>query len=195
MTTLEHIEIIREPNPTRAMDPGKFIVWLFMVAIVMIFAGLTSAYIVREGDGNWLRFNLPGIFKMTSVIILASSGTLYLAYRSAKKDNIKNLRIFLTVTAVLGILFLAGQYYSWVQLVNQDVFLVGNPAGSFIYILTGLHGLHLVSGLVFLLVVLAGAFKYRIHSRNLTTLEMCSTYWHFLGGLWIYLYLFLNLYH
>ncbi len=195
MNAVEQIEIVRDSNPTRAVNPKKFIVWLFIVAIVMLFAGLTSAYIVRQADGNWLHFKLPSVFWLTSAIILMSSASMHMAYRSAKNDNIRNIRSFLSITMVLGLMFLAGQYYSWVQLVHEDVFLVGNPSGSFLYILTGLHGLHLVSGLIFLLIMLVASFQYKVHSKNLVSLEMCATYWHFLGGLWIYLFIFLNIYH
>ncbi len=195
MSTLEHVEIIREPNPTRSVNPRKFIVWLFIVAIVMLFAGLTSAYIVRQGDGNWLKFKLPSVFWLTSGIIVLSSVTMQMAYRAAKKDNLERIKLFLSATFILGILFLAGQYYSWVQLVHEDVFLVGNPSGSFLYILTGLHGLHIVSGLIFLLIMLVASYRFKVHSKNLVSMEMCSTYWHFLGGLWIYLFIFLNIYH
>ena len=195
MSTVQHIEIVRDQGTAQAVHPKKFIVWLFIVSIVMLFAGLTSAYIVRQADGNWVRFNLPSVFWVTSGLIVLSSFTMQMAYRSAAKNNLKNLKLFITATMVLGLLFLAGQYYSWVQLVHQDVFLVGNPSGSFIYILTGLHGAHLVSGLVFLLAVLIASFKYKVHSKNLVSIEMCSTYWHFLGGLWIYLFIFLNIYH
>ena len=195
MNAVEQIELIREPGSTRSVNPRKFIVWLFIVTIVMLFAGLTSAYIVRQADGNWLRFKLPSVFWITSGIILLSSLSLQLAYQAAKKDNLSGIKIFLSITMILGILFLAGQYYSWVQLVNQDVFLVGNPSGSFIYILTGLHGLHLVSGLIFLLIMLIASFKFQVHSKNMVSMEMCLTYWHFLGGLWIYLFIFLNIYH
>lgn len=195
MNIAENIEIIRDPATARSVNPRKFLVWMFIVSIVMLFAGLTSAYIVRQADGNWLHFDLPSVFWITSGIILVSSFTMQMAYRSAKKDNLGRIKIFLGLTMILGILFLAGQYYSWVQLVNEDVFLVGNPSGSFLYILTGLHGLHLVSGLVFLLIMLIGSFRYKVHSRNTVSLEMCTTYWHFLGGLWIYLFIFLNIYH
>jgi cytochrome c oxidase subunit III len=195
MSTVQSIEIIREQGTARAVHPRKFIVWLFIVAIVMLFAGLTSAYIVRQADGNWLRFQLPSAFRLTSVVIILSSLTMQLAFRAARKDNLRNLKIFISATMILGIVFLAGQYYSWVQLVRQDVFLVGNPSGSFIYVLTGLHGIHLISGLVFLLLVLIASFNYKVHSKNMVSIEMCATYWHFLGGLWIYLFIFLNIYH
>ena len=91
----------------------------------------------------------------------------------------------------MAIAFFYMQYLSWVKLVAQDVFLVGNPSGSFVYIFSGLHLAHLIGGLVFLLVVFLDTMNYKVHSKSMLAIEMCTTYWHFLGGLWIYLYLFL----
>jgi cytochrome c oxidase subunit 3 len=194
MNAVQNIEIT-EPRATRSVNPRKFIVWLFIVSIVMLFASLTSAYIVRQSDGNWLKFRLPDIFRITTGIIILSSVTMQMAYRSAKRDELGRIKIFLSVTMALGLLFLAGQYYSWVQLVSQDVFFAGNPAGSFVYVFTGLHAIHLLSGLIFLMIMLGGSFSYKVHSKNLVSMEMCATYWHFLGGLWVYLFIFLNLYN
>ncbi|AFL86270.1 heme/copper-type cytochrome/quinol oxidase, subunit 3 [Belliella baltica DSM 15883] len=178
-----------------AMHPKKFSLWLFMVTVVMIFAGLTSAYIVRQSEGNWLEFDLPSVFYWTSGIIVLSSVFLHWAYLSAKKDNLISLRIGITMASILGIAFLIGQWYSFVALVDMDVYLVGNPAGSFLYIFTGLHGLHLVSGVIFLIIVLISSFRYKVHSQSMVSMEMCVTYWHFLGALWLYLFTFMLLNH
>lgn len=178
-----------------AMHPKKFAMWLFIVSVVMAFAGLTSAYIVRQSEGNWLEFDLPAIFWVTSGIIVASSVCMHWAIRSAKRDLLDQLKVALGATTALGIVFLIGQWYSWVALVNMDVYFVGNPAGSFLYILTGLHALHLISGVIFLIIVLISSFRFRIHSKSLTQLEICATYWHFLGGLWLYLFMFLQFNH
>jgi cytochrome c oxidase subunit 3 len=189
---LSYIEGAEQPI---AMHPKKFALWLFMVTVVMIFAALTSAYIVRQSEGNWLEYELPDIFWYTSGIIVLSSITLHWAYLSAKRDNIAQLRLGMVLTTVLGIAFLVGQWYSWVALVNRDVFFVGNPAGSFLYVFTGLHGLHLISGVIFLIIVLISSFSYKVHSKQMTTMEMCATFWHFLGGLWLYLFMFMLLNH
>lgn len=178
-----------------AMHPKKFSLWLFMVTVVMVFAGLTSAYIVRQSEGNWLEFDLPSVFYYTSGIIILSSISLHWAYLSAKKDNLMQLRIGMLITSFLGIVFLVGQWYSFVALVDMDVYLVGNPSGSFLYIFTGLHGLHLVSGVIFLIIVLISSFRYKVHSQSMVSMEMCVTYWHFLGGLWLYLFTFMLLNH
>lgn len=180
------------PKPTLAMHPKKFALWLFIVSIVMLFAALTSAYIVKQADGNWLSFELPSIFVINTLIIAASSGTMHLAYLAAKKDVLDRVKWLLLGTIVLGVMFLVGQYISWAELVKSNVYFVSNYAsGSFIYVFTGLHGLHLVSGLVFLLVTFISSLRLKIHSKRLVQIEMCMTYWHFLGALWLYLYFFL----
>ncbi|WP_215223178.1 cytochrome c oxidase subunit 3 [Echinicola shivajiensis] len=178
-----------------AMHPKKFALWLFIVSVVMIFAALTSAFIVRQGEGNWLDYSLPEVLWFTSAVILLSSASMHWAYVSAKNDQIGNLKIALTITTVLGLTFLVGQWFSWEALVERDVYFVGNPAGSFMYVLTGLHAAHLISGVIFLIIVLISSYRYKIHSQRMNTMEMCATYWHFLGGLWIYLFVFLLLNH
>ena len=175
------------------MHPKKFIVWLFIVSIVMIFASLTSAYMVKQSDGNWLIFELPNVFLYSSVVVFISSITMQYAYWSAKRDNLTPLKVSLAATVVLAVAFVLLQLKAWGELVDSNVFFVGNPAGSFVYVLTGLHAIHLIVGVVFLIIVLISAFNYKVHSKSLVQLEMCATFWHFLSGLWIYLYLFLML--
>jgi cytochrome c oxidase subunit 3 len=120
---------------------------------------------------------------------------MQLAYRAAKKDNFKSLKVYMVITAVFAISFLVGQYLSWGDLVAIDVYFVGNPAGSFLYVLTGMHAFHLITGVIFILIMLFSAFKFNVHSKNMVKMEMCTTYWHFLDGLWLYLYIFLLLNH
>jgi cytochrome c oxidase subunit 3 len=189
---LKYIDIVEQPI---SMHPKKFALWLFLVTVVMIFAALTSAYIVRQAEGNWLEYELPEIFWVTSGIVILSSISLQVAYFAAKKDNFLGLRIGMVATVLLGIGFLVGQWYSWVALVDREVFFVGNPSGSFLYVFTGLHAVHLISGVIFLIIVLISTFRDKVHSQALNTLEMAITYWHFLGGLWLYLFLFLLLNH
>lgn len=177
----------------KSMHPKKFAMWLFLITITMIFVSLTSAYIVKRAEGNWLMFEFPSLFQWTTALIIISSVTMQLAYYFAKKNDLTKLRISLAGTGLLALAFIIGQFMSWEQLVNQDVFFVGNPAGSFIYVFTGLHVAHLVGGVIFLIIVLINAFRYKVHSKSMVQIEMCATYWHFLGGLWLYLYLFLIL--
>ncbi|MEQ8424440.1 MAG: cytochrome c oxidase subunit 3 [Cyclobacteriaceae bacterium] len=186
-------KIVEEPKKPLAMHPKKFAMWLFVASVGMLFASLTSAYIVRQAEGNWLYFNLPATLYWTTGVILLSSVTMQLAYGSAKKDQLERLKSLVTVTMILGLIFLGGQVIAWKELVLNNVYFVGNPSGSFLYVLTGLHGLHIVSAIIYLALVLVAAYRFKIHSRSLAMIEMCTTYWHFLGGLWLYLFIFLLL--
>jgi cytochrome c oxidase subunit 3 len=187
------IRIVEEANHPMAMHPKKFALWIFIASVIMIFAALTSAYMVRQADGNWMIFELPNSFWITSAIILVSSGTMHWAYLSAKRDNVEQTKIAISITTGLGFTFLIGQFMAWGDLVARNVYFVGNPSGSFVYVLSGLHGMHIIGGVVFLLIVLIATFRFRVHSRSLAQIEMCATYWHFLDGLWLYLFVFLLL--
>jgi cytochrome c oxidase subunit 3 len=195
MNTKTSQQVINFPVATLSMHPKKFAMWLFIVSVVMIFASLTSAYIVRESEGNWLEFSIPDLMYISTGIILLSSISMHWAFAAARKDQLESMKLALAITTVLGLGFLVTQWLSWGSLVESGVYFVGNPAGSFIYVLSGLHGFHLVSALIFLLVVLYKSFKYKVHSRKMLSMEMCTTYWHFLDGLWIYLFIFLVLNH
>jgi len=174
-----------------SMHPKKFALWLFIMSVVMIFAALTSAYIVRQSEGDWFVFELPTMFYWSSLVITLSSASMHWGVLSAQKDEFGKLKAAISLTTLLGILFLVMQYIGWGQLVDMNVYFVGNPSGSFVYVLSGLHGVHLISGLIFLLIVLVASFRFKVHAKSLTRLEMCATYWHFLGGLWLYLFVFL----
>lgn len=180
-----------EAQAPRSVNPKIFTMWLFIVSIVMLFAAFTSAYLVRKAEGNWVEFKLPDLFYYSTGVLMASSISMHAALIAAKKDQFNALRLSISITFVLGLVFLAMQYYGWAQLVEMNVYFVGNPSGSFVYVFSGLHGLHLISGLVVLLVALVAAFRLRINAKALTQIKICSTYWHFLDALWVYLFLFL----
>jgi len=190
---MSEIKIVEEPKQPLTMHPRKFGMWLFMVTVFMVFAALSSAYIVRRAEGNWAFFELPALFWINTIVILISSATLHWAYLSAKKDNLESVKIATIITAVLGIAFMVGQYLAWSELVKNSIHLVGNPSGSFVYIISGLHGAHVLGGVIYLLILLNSTQNARVHSKSLNQIEMCATYWHFLGGLWLYLFVFLLL--
>lgn len=185
------LTIQREPEATLSVDPKKFILWLFIVSIVMLFASQTSAYLVRRAEGNWVEFTMPVIFWYSTVVLLMSSISMQWAYHSAKKDNFTSLKIAISVTFVLGLIFLGMQFQGWREMVDMKVFFVGNPSGSFLYVFTGLHGFHLISGLLVLIAALVSAFRFNVHAKSLRRIEICATYWHFLDILWVYLFFFL----
>ena len=173
------------------MNTFKILLWLSMVSMVMMFAGLTSGYIVRQAESNWFVFELPSIFYLSTAFIMLSSGSMYWALASAKKDNKQGLRIGLIITLGLGLAFTFTQFAAWSVLVKEGVFFTGNPSGSFLYVLTGLHLVHLAGGMIYLLYVTTGAIQGKYHSGNLLPLELCSIFWHFLDELWLYLFIFL----
>lgn len=195
MNGVSNVALVEEPEETLSINPKKFILWLFVVSIIMLFAAMTSAYLVRRAEGNWLEYDVPPIFMYSSLVLAASSLTMHWAYLSAKKDNFNRLRTAITLTFALGVIFLYMQFQGWVALVNQKVFFVGNPAGSFMYVFTGLHGFHLISGLIVLVFALVAAFRLRIHAKSLNQIEIAAAYWHFLDILWLYLFFFLVYFH
>ena len=121
--------------------------------------------------------------------------TAQLAYRAGKQDNLGALKTYLSLSVILGVIFLITQVYSWGALIDNDVYFVGNPSGTFLYVIMGVHGLHLISGIIYLLIVLVRSFRYKVHSKNLLHLGLSVSYWHFLDGLWLYLFIFLLLNH
>ncbi len=180
-----------EPEPTLSMPPKRFALWLFIVSIIMIFASMTSAYIVRKAEGNWQDFELPGVLWLSTAVLVVSSFTVQMAWNAAKKDELGQVKAWMFVTFALGLVFLYLQWESWVRLVQINVYLVGNPSGSFLYVLTGLHAFHLITGLVYLAITTVKAYRYKIHSQNLIEIEVPAIYWHFLDVLWILLFGFL----
>jgi len=189
---IKELHLEKESKMT-AINTKKFVLWLFIVSIIMLFGAFTSAYMVKKASGEWLIINMPSIFYFNSIVILLSSLTMHMSLVFARRNNIKALQAGLVITMILGVAFLAGQFVGWENLVAGNIYFVGNPSGSFVYVFTGVHGFHIVSGLVFLSIVLVSAFKYKIHSKNTLRIEMCATYWHFLDGLWLYLFIFLLL--
>lgn len=190
-----------KPSPTYKQDlkearkkTAKPLLWLGIVSIVMLFAGLTSAYIVRADNGNWLLFNLPDMFYISTAIILTSSITLFATLQAAKKSNYGMTTMGLLITLILGIAFCFTQFAGWSELFHKGIVPAGkysNASGSFLYVLTGLHLAHLAGGLIALTITLINSLRKKYHAGNLLGLELCSIYWHFLDILWVYLFLFL----
>ncbi|MBG8555397.1 cytochrome c oxidase subunit 3 [Hymenobacter guriensis] len=191
-------ETLTNKEPGTGLHPARLVLWLMIISIFMIFAAYTSAYIVRREEGNWLEFELPASMLINTVLILLSSATVQWAYFAARKDELNQVKLGLGLTLLLGAAFLVGQWQVWAELVRNKIHFGGvdaNPSGSFLYVLMGVHAFHLVTGLIFLLKVLRKSFNYQVHSRQMLSIGNVTIYWHFLGGLWLYLYLFLLLNH
>ena len=179
------------------IHPKKFALWAACASIVMMFTAFTSAYIVRQAAGNWLEFKLPSIFLASTIIIIISSIMLQLAYRAFLNQKTSTYRSFLTISTVLGLVFIALQYQGWLDMQAIGVELVGNPSGSFIYVISGVHAAHVIGGLAALAVALLHAFSlpHKVTPARKLRFELTLTYWHFVDALWVYLFVFFILNH
>jgi cytochrome c oxidase subunit 3 len=173
------------------VHPLRFLMYLYIGTVIMIFAALTSAYLVRQAEGNWRVFEMPAVFYFSTVVIAVSSVTMHRAVVAARKNEIGMLKAMLWITSLLGILFLVSQFIGYQELVASGVYLVGNPSESFFYVITGVHALHLVGAMIALLIMVIRALMLRIHAENYLGLELTAIFWHALDLLWIYLFLFL----
>ena len=175
--------------PQRAYITGMFIA---LAGILMFFMAFVSAYIVRKDMPNsaWIPLQVPRILWLNTLILIASSFTLARAYsRFSAKDD-EGFRHWWATTTFLGILFVAGQILAWRQLAAQGLFLATNPSSSFFYVFTGAHGVHLLGGILALLYV---QFRATRKVQRGTAIEVVSMYWHFMDGLWVFLFLLLYL--
>ncbi len=185
-----------ENKRMRRIHPQKFALWLAMASIVMMFGAFTSAYIVKHAAGNWLDFRLPDIFFLSTMVLLISSITLESSYRSFVKGNEKAYKLLLIATGILGISFVALQYMGWNELFSIGIDLKGNPSGSFLYLITGVHAAHIIGGVTALTVACIHAFtlKFKVTDQRKHRFQLVVQYWHFVDLLWIYLLLFLLFY-
>jgi cytochrome c oxidase subunit 3 len=189
----------------KKIHPHKFALWVAMGSILMMFAGLTSAYVVKKSAGNWRNYELPPIFWASTVAIMASSVTIWLALRAFRNREMPKYRVLVTTTLALGVLFGVLQYLGFLELYSQPQQVImngaaetgyapvrvdGNPSESFLFIISGLHLLHIAGGIVALAIVFFRAFRKRVKTYSSTGLEIVSSYWHFVDLLWIYLFLF-----
>jgi cytochrome c oxidase subunit III len=164
--------------------------WLFIFAVTMMFAGLTSTIVVRQSAGlDWVHTYVPPVLYFNTLILLASSVTFELARRSGKRNLVRNTAA-LYATVGLGMLFVIGQAVAWKTLVSRGVYLASNPSSSTFYLLTAVHGLHLLGGVVVLAYI-----AMRMHSMNAPRFRSCigaaALYWHFMSVLWLYVLLLL----
>jgi cytochrome c oxidase subunit 3 len=174
----------------KKIHPQKFAMYLAMASITMMFAGFTSAYMVREAQSNWLHYRLPFIFWPSTFIIIISSVTMALSVKTFKKRKMRQFKVLISITTVLGVLFGILQVTGFQQLYAQGIKLNGNVSGSFFFIITGMHLLHITGGIIALLIVFFRAFRTRIKVYNATGIEIVASYWHFVDALWIYLFVF-----
>lgn len=172
------------------LHPHKFTLWVAIASIIMMFAGLTSAYIVKSNMANWEEVRTPVEFWYSTAAMLLSSLTIQMALRSFKQRELRAFRGLLVATLVLGVAFVYFQWVGFNWMWDNGVRFRGAGAGQFLYIIAGLHGLHVLGGIIALLVMLMKAFVGRTKSYDSVPVEVMSTYWHFVDALWLYLLIF-----
>ena len=173
------------------IHPHKFTLWVGIGSILMMFAGLTSAYIVKRNQANWQTFNLPVAFWYSTTVIILSSLTLMMAANSFKKRMMSRYRLLMGVTLLLGSVFIALQVVGFQQLWDLGITLQGNVSYSFLYVIVGLHAAHVVGGVIALIVMCLQAFRSSVRNYSIIPVELMNTYWHFVDILWVYLLVFL----
>lgn len=173
------------------IHPHKFTLWVGIGSIVMMFAGLTSAYIVKSNLPGWSTLEMPKLFYVSTVVLLVSSLTIQMAHRAFKERRMQQYRNMISVTCLLGVAFIVLQIIGFRQLFESGITMEGGSgAAQFLYIIFGLHGLHVLGGVIVLLIMFLKAFSTKTRSYNPVSIEIAGTYWHFVDLLWIYLFVF-----
>jgi cytochrome c oxidase subunit 3 len=179
----------------RKAKSAKLILLFAIVSMTMMFAGLTSAFVVSKSRGDWLPdFQIPSSFYLSTVVIIACSVTFYLAKKAIQKGNRSAVSGFLLGTLVLGILFVILQFRGFGQIIESGYYMTGQGSSittTFLYVIALMHLLHLAGGLISLLIIIYNHFKQKYNPTQTLGIELGAMYWHFLDLLWVLLFLFL----
>jgi len=178
------------------VHPQQFSLLVAFASITMMFIALTSAYIVKQGAGNWHEFGVPTLFYISTAVLLLSSVTLHVSYISFKKGKEGLYKSLLVVTMFLGMGFIACQYNGWMEMFANGVDMKKNVSGSFFYLITGVHAAHILGGIAAIIVACLHAFtlKFKVTQKRKLRFSLVVLYWHFVDFLWIYLLGFLIFY-
>lgn len=181
-------------NINNRINPQKFALWVGMASIIMMFGAFTSAYIVKQAAGGWLEFSFPLHFYISSLIIITSSISLHNSYKAFKGGSERKYKLNLYFTLLLGIMFIVFQILGWSELFARGIDFRANVSGSFFYLITGIHAVHVLGGIAALTIacIHAYSFKFVITPSRLNRFQLTTNYWHFMGALWVYIFLFLT---
>jgi cytochrome c oxidase subunit 3 len=174
----------------KRIHPHKFTMWVAIGSILMMFAGLTSAFIVKSNQVGWQTIVIPKFFWISTAVIIVSSITLQTALRSFKQRHMNGYRSLIGVTLLLGIAFVVLQCLGFQQLWEQRITFKGSGAGQFLYVLFGLHAIHVIAGVIALIVMFIKAYIGKVKLYSAVPVEVMATYWHFVDALWLYLLIF-----
>ena len=183
--------MIDQPKKRNRIHPHKFTLWVAIGSIIMMFAGLTSAYIVKSNQAGWQTIQMPQVFWYSTATILTSSLVMQMALRAFKQREMNSYRILLACTFALGVAFVILQAIGFRQLWNAGIQFKGSSgSGQFLYVIAGLHALHVLGGIIALMIMFVKAFFGRTKVYGSVPVEVMATYWHFVDFLWIYLLVF-----
>jgi cytochrome c oxidase subunit 3 len=178
---------------SRRLEPRELMMWLYLATMGMLFMGFSSAYLVQRFAEGWVAVPLPGVTWINTLFMLASSYTYEWGRRGFLLGDYRRFQVGLMLTMVLGVLFLLGQVIGWQMMVRQGYFLAGNQKGvSYFYVLTFLHGLHLIAGLVVVGYWVGRALLYKVRYEEGKRMRVAGLFWHALDALWVYLFVFLQ---
>ncbi|WP_240671027.1 cytochrome c oxidase subunit 3 [Lacibacter luteus] len=175
---------------TQKMHPHRFTLWVAIGSISMMFAGFTSAYIVKSNQAGWEAVQVPKIFYLSTLLIILSSVTVFLAQKAMKAREMAKYRLLISGTVVLGLAFVATQFIGFSELWATKITFRDSVAGSFFYIITGVHALHVIGGIIALAVLFFRAYNSKTKYYSTAPVETAGLYWHFVDILWIYLFVF-----
>jgi cytochrome c oxidase subunit 3 len=179
----------------RTAKSYKLLLMVAIISMIMMFAGLTSAFVVSKSRADWLKdFQIPQAFYLSTVVIICCSISFHFAKTAIKKGNAKLTTSLLFVTLLLGAIFVALQFRGFGEIVSSGYYFTGAQSSittTFLYIVTLVHLLHLAGGIVALLVIIFKHLKGKYNASETLGIELGAMYWHFLDLLWIYLFLFL----
>ena len=185
----------RHPQRPRRLPQAAYSItaWIVIAGVVMMFAALSSAYIILSSGKDVPQVSVPRMFYASTLLILVSSFSFAKAHRSLRLEKVSEHRKWLLVTLVLGWLFLGMQLMGWRELAAQGVFFSTHPHSSFFYLFTGLHGVHLIGGILALVYLIATMrrSKQADTDRKLATTKFVERYWHAMDGIWIWLFVLL----
>lgn len=186
-------QILQREYVAAKKKSAKPMLWISMISMVMFFAGLTSAYVISMKREDWVNFDLPNAFYISTALIVISSLTLMLSQRFLKQDKRQLSLLLVVITFFLGIGFVWQQYVGFNELKSVGLFFTGpesTVSTSFIIGITFMHVLHLFAGIIVLFVVIYNHFKYKYKPDEMLGFELGAIFWHFVDVLWIYLILF-----
>lgn len=188
---MEAMETITNSNKKekKGINPQKFALWLAIGSIIMMFAGLTSGFIVRKPQGDWISFGIPVAFYISTVLILISSYTMHLAVKAFKAGQQTKHRTMVLLTLLLGVGFTILQVVGFYEILAVQKWQ-NNISFQFLIAIVLMHALHILGGLVAILVFYFKTFSSKFKQFTSNGIEIAATYWHFVDILWIYLFIF-----